>query len=86
MDHDLLVAYSEARVKDMTLEEFEKIQQENYYLIRAFCNKLQVEEGDYYISNYGRIHKYFKTREDAVTYGSALFGDDDQYAIYNKND
>jgi len=83
MDHDLLVSYSEAKVKDMTLEEFEKIQQENWYLTRAFCNKLQVEEGKYYISTYGRMYKYFKTREDAETYGSALFGDD--YAIY-KND
>ena len=86
MNNNLLVAYSELKVEDMTLEEFQRIQQEHWHLTWEFCNRLIVEEGEYYISNYGTMHKYFKTYEDAVTYGSALFGNDDQYAIYNKND
>tara|TARA_R100001460_G_scaffold19735_1_gene40973 strand:+ start:13845 stop:14102 length:258 start_codon:yes stop_codon:yes gene_type:complete len=85
MNHDLLVSYSEAKVKDMTLEEFEKIQQENWYLTRAFCNKLQVEEGKYYISRYGRKYKYFKTHKDAVTFGSNIFGNEDEYGIYEND-
>jgi hypothetical protein len=47
MDHDLLVAYSEAKVKDMTLEEFEKIQQENMMINMQSTTKMTKSQSNY---------------------------------------
>ena len=78
-----LIAFVEAKAKNMTLAEFKKIQQENWYLAMAFCNKLKVDKGDFFISNYGNHIGYFKTEEEAITYGSEVLGQfDEDFMVY----
>lgn len=78
-----LISLAEAKAKNLTLAEFKKIQLENWYLAKAFCNKLKVDKGDFYISSYGKRIGYFKTEEEAITYGSEVLGQhEEDFMVY----
>ena len=82
-----MILSAESKVKNMTLAEFEKIQLENWYLQRAFCEHLKVEEGNFCIHCFGNTIGYFKTYEDAMTYGcNVLCGPNEDSFIISESE